>query len=520
MAYTIFDAGFMDWFDNRHTTATISGNVTVTHSMTQVFDVTKADIAPGLAACFPTYGYSYGSSWIIHDSTKVLWLKRTLPELTTEGWFSQKLYYNHEYATSQGTSSAYITLMALENDTLEIASLRTIGYGQTNTGLVELFIGGVSVGSFALPQSTPNQLEVRCRVSETDGFVQVWLNGTLVLDFTGNTGTTAIKQVAYYSGRNCLIYVSSFVYSNERRIGNKLPVITWLSGPGTVADGVVKDFLGNWSGAGTWDRYATTTMSTAARFADAGTVTGFMINFYSAGTYKVGIVTVNANDPSKRTVKYMSDVLTASAAGVVNLSAGVNFPANWTVDTNDAVALYLGTAVIGAEATSAVDWSADGYHTLSYRLQNADGINTADATEKTYTLCSSERIFSFGATYAVADATKAYKITDTQKETIAAPKNNNNHYFSHTAAEQTNKFQIGDLPIPCAYIKTIKVTTSAVGNEELSRAEFIVDVNGAETTVTRDLPTSLASTDTYITGLWTPAEFNSAQIGIRSKAAI
>ena len=51
MAYTIFDAGFLDWFENRHLTATFSDLLgTFNHTASQVWDVTKSDVAPGLAA--------------------------------------------------------------------------------------------------------------------------------------------------------------------------------------------------------------------------------------------------------------------------------------------------------------------------------------------------------------------------------------------------------------------------------------------------------------------------------------
>ena len=42
MAYTIFDAGFLDWFENRHLTATFSDLLgTFNHTASQVWDVTK-----------------------------------------------------------------------------------------------------------------------------------------------------------------------------------------------------------------------------------------------------------------------------------------------------------------------------------------------------------------------------------------------------------------------------------------------------------------------------------------------
>ena len=526
MAYTIFDAGFLDWFENRHLTATFSDLLgTFNHTASQVWEVTKSDVAPGLAAFLPEcHHHAIVGSPIISESTKAMWLKKTLPELTTDGWYSQKIHYRHEFTVDVSGNplsfTDYLTLMALESDTAEIASLRTIGIGQINTGLAYLYIGETSVGSFALPQGTPNQIELRYKVSATEGLAQIWLNGTSVLTYIGDTGTTPVQQVAYYSGKNCPIYVSSFVYSNVKRIRNKIPVLAWLAGPGSVSDGDVQDYLGNWSGSGSASTYSTTTLSTQARFADPGTVTGFMVNLNAPGTYKVGIVTVNANDASKRTVKYMSDLLSSASAGIINLTAGVDFPGNWSITRDDAAAMYVSTAIVGAEYKTEVDWTADGYQTMTYRLQNADGINTSDVTEKTYTLCAETSVYSFGATYAVTDSTKAYKVSHTQSSTIYAPKNNNNHHFSLGAAGETNKFEITNLPIPCVDIKTIKIRTSAMGSEELSKAEFIIDVGGTETTVINDLPTSFAPVDTYITGTWSQAQFNSAQIGIRAKPSV
>lgn len=500
MAFTIFDVGFLEWFDVRS-----NGSGTLSQA-----------IGSGLAKIPPCYAVK-NSGW---NPGGDCFVKKTLPEATNELWAS--FVYNWSYNWTSTAESGTGAVLAIETASgTKIASIRQCGYGMPKSGLGQVYVGETYVTDIGLPQSACTQFEVRCRVGETTGLFQIWADGTLVFDWTGNTGTAAIARVGHYNAARVDGYLSMFVYSNEGRIGGKQPVVCALTGPGEVSDASYTNFIGNLIlGNGTSNLLTgTKTLTAEITFPEAGTIKEIRTYLYGAGTYKVGIVSVNSGDAAKRTVKYVSNVLNG-AAGAITLVAGVDIPGNWLVAPGDSIAICAITATLSGNYGYATSVKGDGW-TSDCGTYAGDGLNISDQTEKTYSWLRMDALtksvtFRLAAVYQ-ATATSAFKVSSDETNLYAQAVSEACRYFEQTAEDQTNYFTIKPLPIACVYVKTVKFTIRGTGGAVLTSADFLLKSGDTEYSVRNALPTSTALGEAYLTGAWTPAAYNAAQFGIRAK---
>lgn len=508
MGFTIYDAGFLEWFDIRQ--SGIIGEYEQAAWLQQTIGSPYAKVTPFYSILF---------KWGYNNLSEDAFVKKTLPEVSNEVWASANVYWYYDGNVAYNRLNKILSVEAIGGNA--IASVRMVGYGQPKSAVAQVFVGETYVGEFGLATNAVLQVEMRCRVDAVNGLVQVWRDGEMVFDWTGNTGTAGIARVAHYSGVRIRSWYSSFVYSNEGRIGGKQPVICSLVGAGDTSDGTYTSFLGNVvGGTGTSNALTgTKTLVTDNKFPEPGTIKTIKTYLSTGGTYKVGVVTVNPTNNLKRTIKYASDILTA-ASGEVVLSAGMDFPANWTVDTNDAVAVCAITATISANYGTPASQS-EGVTTLCSSF-TGDGLSLSDPTEKTYTAIPIDGFgkgyyYRLAAVYTAVDSTYAYKLSSNENTLYIQPYTETHRYLEQFAENQTNLFAIKDLPIACTVVKGVKFTIRGTGGATLTSADFILKVGETEYAVNKVLPTSSAFADAYLTGAWSPANYNAAQLGIRAK---
>ena len=110
----------------------------------------------------------------------------------------------------------------------------------TNTNLIsDVYVNGSKIGSIALSGIAISQIEVRLMLDASVGIVQIWVNGELIINYNGNTGTTTtpIGGVFWTSGGNNNFNISNVVIS-DNPIGNKIPIFLPMVDTATVAAGV------------------------------------------------------------------------------------------------------------------------------------------------------------------------------------------------------------------------------------------------------------------------------------------
>lgn len=269
-------------------------------------------------------------------------LRYDFSEQTAEVWLSQCLYI----ASPSTTTNNAIPLALRKSDGTTTLAYLSI---DQQTLLTTAYVNGVARGTFALTTLTPTQIEMRLKKDSVAGVFQVWKNGELVVDFTGDTGTATdlIGSAFWYSGSSGSVLpfsLSDIVITNNGRIGNKRPVIVSLTGAGDASPPAYYDVLGNQVTTTNGNKTAGRTYILANVFAHAGTIKNIAANFNTTGTIYLGICTRNQVTSTKHTKRLVSNQITISATGIKNFVAGVDFPDNWTVSPGECLAIYTETA--------------------------------------------------------------------------------------------------------------------------------------------------------------------------------
>lgn len=436
-------------------------------------------------------------------------LRKSLPETTKEIWVSQFL----NFTTLAGNiPPARIVSLRKSDVVTDLAYVNVDG----TTGIATAYVNGIAAGTFNISLLAPFQLEVHLKISSTTGVFQLWKNGDLVVDYTGNTGLDShdIGCVYWQYGSAYsvhAVYMSDVIISNDGRIANKRPIIVPLTGSGDVNPPAFYDFIGNQVTTAYTNLAIGRTFIQQQSFPFAGTIKTITANFNTTGTCYLGICTRNSSTPAKHTRRLVSNQLTISAIGIKTFVAGIDFPTDWVVSQGECLAIYTETAQLKSDGGK-IDGNKYNTHSSYYYVGNG----LSGTSELTYAVGSSYFDCIY-AQYQVSDAAKAY----TQS---AATENLTRKDFAETLryAELANANDemlatIGDLPIICTGVKSIKVVARAVSGTSLPNAEWRLKIGTDDLIKEEVIPTSMALKAAQFAGTWTPAQFNSAQIGFKVK---
>lgn len=440
-------------------------------------------------------------------------LRHDFPEQTGEVWLSQCIYIGSPFYPSNNA----IPLALRKSD--GVTTLAYLSIDQ-QTLLATAYVNGVARGTFAMTTLTLTQIEMRLKKDSVAGVFQVWKNGELVVDFTGNTGpaTDLIGCAYWYSGANGNVLpftLSDIVITSVGRIGNKRPVIVSLTGAGYINPPAFYDVVGNQVATPFGNKTAGRTYVLTNVFAHAGTIKNITANFNTTGTIYLGICTRNSATPTKHTRRLVSNQITVTAVGIRTFIAGVDFPDNWMVSPGECLAVYTETAQIKyGRNTSGPDYN--GYNSDSTYYYTGNGL--ADGIEKTYIVDSATSFDCIYAQYQVADPSRAYS------ESAAVDRLARRDFLETVRyAELMNENDemvctIGDLPVVCTGVKSIKVSARAVSGTSLPNAEWRLKIGSDDLATQAAIPTTMALKSVQFEGTWTPAQFNAAQIGFKAKA--
>lgn len=483
MAFTWYTVGLLEEFD-------FSTNVTQV-----VGSTTYARQAPYYALYFT------GSNTV---------LRKTLPELSKEVWASQ--YMNLTRLDGAITTARLLAFRKADAVT-DLAYINVDGA----TGTATAYVNGTAVGTFTMSVSAPFQLEVRLKIGSNAGVLQVWKNGDLVVDFTGNTGLDSLDIGCVFwqysnSFNNHYVYLSDVIITSVGRIANKRPVIVPLTGPGDVSPPAFYDFIGNQVTTSNTILTVGRTYIQQQTFPFAGTIKTIMANFSTTGTCYLGICTRNASTSTKHTRRLVSNQLTVSATGIKTFVAGVDFPANWTVASGECLAIYTETAQIKSDGGT-VDGNK--YNTNASYYYVGNGLS--GTTELTYS-GGSGSFDCINAQYQVIDASKAYTESAIVEKLARKDFAETMRYAEFGAVNDEMLSTIGDLPIVCTGVKSIKVVARAISGTSLSNADWRLKIGTDDLATQAVIPTSMALKAVQFDGTWTPVDFNNAQIGFRVKA--
>lgn len=447
------------------------------------------------------YYVLYNSSW---NSV----YKINLPEQTNECWAAAVLTVVGEYSTD--IDNTFFALKNLAN-TVEYASLHVDGLN-----LVHVRVMGVQVGSFQLNnRGVMSSIETHLKLDAVLGVYQVWQDGVLVVDYTGSISTNIDAISIFYNthdshGNNFNYYMSDIVLTNQGKIGSKRPIILALNAPGDLSPSTFYDKIGNSTATDfSWDVGSVATYILGVPFNYAGTISQIRFRFKAASSFYVGIFTKTGTNIY--TKKYMSNLIT-SGYGEYTGMAGLDIPNNWTVTTNDYIGIYLTVGILcmnlGGFTPNDDNFPAGGYYSFT-----GDGLS--DGLAHTYSVGGSTLYWlAILAQYQVTDTSVAYNMS---LGAISVTSHNYLEKFKYAALTSAGDGMIANLdniPIDCASIKSVRITTKVSGSDALNRANVHLKIDGVDTTNAINLPTAPTLVNTQIDGNWTPAQVNAAQIGV------
>ncbi len=440
------------------------------------------------------------------------YVRKLLPETV------QEVYVSYYFTATRFTD----TMKAFYIGTS--ANPYAYGYLQYSSasGLMEAVIGTTIVGRFPVSLYTKTQIEIRYRNDATAGVFQVWQDGTLVVDYAGEIyDSTKLIDSVYWSSTtgsfgHLYHYISCIVISTSK-IGSKRPVIANLNAAGTSVPPKFFDMLGNSTANNNANFSANKTIAFRQNFKYAGTVRTISFRVSTVGTFYVGVVTRNSTNNTKYIRKYVSNQLTTPAVGVVTLESGKDFPADWVVDTNDTLAIFFETAIL----TGYYDgWAVANYDSLSISGEASySGNALANATELTYGVSTSAAYYwSMLAQIELSDPTHAYTMSSADERLALRSFIYNFRYAEFNAANQEMLCEIKNLDVVATAIHSVKVTMTGKASGALPNAEWLVKIGEDDLAAFDTLPTSATVIKSkQFDGLWTPAQFNAAKIGIRVK---
>lgn len=293
-------------------------------------------ISAEYARVFPYYSLRLTSS----DCTAVKRLDSTSTDINISACIYGEGYYN---------APGLITVSDASKNTLFKVDMSLTNHVQ----YLSAWVSGVgAVGnSFAISTNTIVQVELHVVSNGSNSALQLFVNGTQVIAYSGTGPSNAISYIIFRGG----IYLSDVIITDEGYIGAKRPILLNAIAAGDNDPPTCYDTLGNNPAVKNADTTVGKLVTTicALNFQYSGTVTQIKVRLANTGTYRVGILTKNAN--GTYTSKYYSDILTAIDTNQQTLTAGINFPNTWTVTKNDTVAVYSITADFPISGSSAID---------------------------------------------------------------------------------------------------------------------------------------------------------------------
>lgn len=437
-------------------------------------------------------------------------LRKNLPEVTKEIWVSQ--YLNFTRFESGLVSGRMVSLRKADGIT-DLAYLNLEG----STGTVTAYVNGTAVGTFTIALQSPFQVEVHLKISSTAGVLQVWKNGELVIDYTGNTGADTLDIGSVYWQYATQIYyhyayLSDIIITNQGRIANKRPIIVPLTGAGDKNPPAFYDFIGNQVTTTYTNLSVGKTYIQQQVFPFAGTLKSVTANFNTTGTCYIGICTRNVASPSKHTRRLVSNQLVVNAPGIKTFVAGVDLPADWTIAEGECLAIYAETAQLKADYGQ---MDGNKYNTNASYYYNGNGL--AGTTELSYGTNSSYFDCIY-AQYEVSDPSKAYMESATIEKLARKDFAESLRYAEFTSDNDEMYCTIGDLPVVCTGVKSVKVSARAVSGTSIPNAEWHLKIGTDDLATQAVIPTTMALKSIQFDGNWNPTDFNAAQIGFRVKA--
>ena len=439
---------------------------------------------------------------------------KVLPEQGTEIWFSAYLQ------VSSVLESQYLQLRATDNTTVLCNVYIDDGgnyfkaYARINGTLTLL-----GTGTMVIASSTYHQVEVHYKRDATEGLLQVWIDGTLDINFTGNTGAATdligaagLFYVGYLAA-NSVMSSSEFIVSNKGRIGKKRMQLMYLSGAGDVntTEGFM-DVLGN-NSTTTKTTVKTGTYIIPSAFRATGVLKTVSFKLSAADTVKVGVFTRNGT-----TLKFTPDaarqVSVSCLAGVVTLNSGTDFT-EWNVVAGEYLGIYTATAtLIGAGTYDGA--VADGFEIVGWDHISGDAF--ALGNEQTYTGDS----YSYVCAYCqyLTPTNIMYIYNNNVGVITEKPWQESKRYMSMSADSQEFLNNCTDLTdAECTAVTALKVTVRAEAGTSIANGQLSIKAAG-ETTYSDllSMPTVVNKRHFIFEGVWSKASINSLQVGFKARS--
>jgi len=436
-------------------------------------------------------------------------LRYDFPQAVSEVYLSEITYIsatNGNYASNR--------LLALRKSDLT-TDLLCFAIDHT-TRVVTVYANNIARGTFQMIVGVQTQIEVRFKRDAIAGVVQVWKNGELVVDFTGDTGSsTDLIACAYwcsYSGYSLPQYISDLVITTTGRIANKRPVILPLTGPGDSNPPKYYDFVGNQFSTGGSGLTVNRTYIQKQAFQYAGTLTSVTANFSTVGTCYIGICTRNAATPTKHTRRLVSSQLTVGATGIKTFVAGTDFPADWVIAPGECLAIFCETAQVKSVSALADDnkYNSDAsYYYAGNGLAGTSELSYIAGVSNTFDLiCAQYQVTNSGNFYNTSSAVDKLS----KKDFVETQR-----YAEFSNADEAVFCSIGDLPLVCTGVKSIKVSARSIAGSALLNSEWRLKIGTDDLAVLSAAPTNMTLKTIQFDGTWTPEQCNSAQIGYKVK---
>ncbi len=439
---------------------------------------------------------------------------KVLPEQGTEVWFSAYLQ------VSSVLESQYMQLRGTDNTTvlcnvyIDDGGSNFKAYARINGTLTLL-----GTGTMIITSSTYHQVEVHYKRDATEGLLQVWIDGVLDINFTGNTGaatdligTAGLYYVGYLAA-NSVMSSSEFIVSNKGRIGKKRMQLMYLSGAGDVntTDGYM-DVLGNNS---------TTTKTTVkagtyiipSAFKATGVLKTVSFKLSAADTVKIGIFNKNVT-----TLKFTPDAARQASvsclAGVVTLNSGTDFT-EWSVAAGEYFGIYTATGTLIYELDSSPD--NDSLNLGSWYSYVGDAFSLG--TEQTYTTVTSTHYICAYCQY-LTPTNIMYLYNNNVGVITEKPWLESKRYMSMSADRQEFLNNCTDLTdAECTAVTALKVTIRAEAGTSIANGQLSIKAAG-ETTYSDllSMPTVVNKRHFIFEGVWSKASINALQVGFKARS--
>lgn len=439
---------------------------------------------------------------------------KVLPEQGTEVWFSAYLQ------VSSVLESQYMQLRTTDNTTalcnvyIDDGGNYFKAYARINGTLTLL-----GTGTMVITSSTYHQVEVHYKRDATEGILQVWIDGILDINFTGNTGaatdligTAGLYYVGYLAA-NSVMSSSEFIVSNKGRIGKKRMQLMYLSGAGDVntTEGFM-DVLGN-NSTTTKTTIKAGTYIIPSAFKAAGVLKTVSFKLSAADMVKVGIFTKNVTS-LKFTPDAARQVSVSCLAGVVTLNSGTDFT-EWSVVAGEYLGIYTAAGTLIYESDSTPD--NDSLNLGSWYSYAGDAFSLG--TEQTYTTVTSYHYVCAYCQY-LTPANIMYLYNNNVGVITEKPWQESKRYMSLSADSQEFLNNCTDLTdAECTAVTALKVTVRAEAGTSIANGQLSIKAAG-ETTYSDllSMPTVVNKRYFIFEGVWSKASINSLQVGFKARS--